>query len=187
MEDLINESYNFEQVDDNQTNIKYDFVSIGLKEVPKRVAIIQYKNAGLERYYNLGFGNLTIDENGTESICDMSRDNNRHDKDKVLKTVFCCTLDFLSVYPDSIITFYGNTSAKHRLYKMGLQKNLNSIKSCFTIKGGIINDLEIAETEGEGKRAISTISIDKIDYELYNPIKSKEYNFITFELIDELK
>ena len=77
MEDLLNESYEFEQVDNNPTHTKYDFVSRGIKEIPKRVSIVKYPQPGLERYYNLGFGNICIDKNGRESISDMSRENNK--------------------------------------------------------------------------------------------------------------
>lgn len=187
MEDLINESYEFEQVDNNPLHTKYDFVSNGEKEIPKRIAMIKYPHPGLERFYNLGFGNIFIAENGNESISNMSRDNNKNDKDKVLKTVFTCALDFLSTSPNSILTFFGNTFAKHRLYKMGLNKNLTSIESCFIIKGCIINDLEIVESLENGKEPNSIININQIEYQIYNPAKSSMYNFITFELRDNFK
>ncbi len=187
MEDLINESYEFERVDNDPSHTKYDFVSNGEKEVPKRIAMIKYPQQGLERYYNLGFGNIFIDENGEESISDMSRDNNKNDKDKVLKTVFTCALDFLSTSPDSILTFYGNTSAKHRLYKMGLNNNFNSIENCFIIKGGIINNIEIIESVENGKQPNSIIDVNKIEYQMYDPTKSRTYNFITFEIKDDFK
>lgn len=187
MEDLINESYEFEQVDNNPLHTKYDFVSKGEKQIPKRIGIRKYPQLGLERYYNLGFGNIIIDENGIESISDMSRNNNKNDKDKVLKTVFTCALDFLSTSPNSVLTFFGNTSAKHRLYKMVLNNNLTSIKSCFIIKGGIINDLEIIESLEHGKLPKSIINIEKIEYQQYEPRKSKLYNFITFEIKDNFK
>lgn len=186
MEDLINESYEFEQVDSNPLHTKYDFVSKGEREIPKRIAIIKYPQPGLERYYNLGFGNIFIDENGLESISDMSRENNKDGK-KVLKTVFTSALDFLSTSPDSILTIFGNTSAKHRLYKMGLNNNLASIESCFIIKGGIISDLKIIENTETGKQPNSIINIDKIEYQAYDPKKSRAYNFITFEIKDEFK
>ena len=187
MEDLINESYEFEQVDSNPLHTKYDFVSIGEKEIPKRIAMIKYPQPGLERFYNLGFGNIFIDENGLESISDMSRENNKNDKNKVLKTVFTCALDFLSNSPNSILTIFGNTIAKHRMYKMDLNNNLASIESCFIIKGGIINDLKITENSENGKLPDSIINIDKIDYQSYNPAKSKSYNFITFEIKADFK
>ncbi|MBE7685600.1 hypothetical protein F7647_05945 [Tenacibaculum piscium] len=187
MEDLINESYEFEQVDSNPLHTKYDFVSIGLKEIPKRVVMINYTQPGLEKYYNLGFGNILVDVNGQETISDMSRDNNKTDEDKVLKTVFTCALDFLSTSPDSVLTFYGNTSAKHRLYKMGLNKNLNAIENVFNIKGGIINDLQIIETIEQGKQPNSIININNIEYQRYESNKSRIYNFITFEIKNEFK
>ncbi|MCI9843993.1 DUF6934 family protein [Flavobacterium pectinovorum] len=187
MEDLINESYEFEQVDNNPLHAKYDFVSKGKKQIPKRIAIVKYPQPGLEQYYNLGFGNISIDENGIESISAMSRDNNKDDKDKVLKTVFTCALDFLSTSPDSILTFFGNTSAKHRLYKMGLNNNLTSIEKYFIIKGGIINNLKIIETLENGKHPNSIINIEKIDYQIYDPKKSVLYNFITFQIKDNFK
>jgi len=187
MEDLINESYAFELVDNNPLHTKYDFVSNDEKEIPKRIAIIKYPQPGLERYYNLGFGNISINENGIESISDMSRNNNKNDTDKVLKTVFTCALDFLSTSPDSILTVFGNTFAKHRLYKMRLNKNLTSIESCIIIKGCIINDLEVIESAETGKKPNSVINIDQIDYQAYNPFKSHVYNFITFELKEDFK
>ncbi|MDR7208864.1 DUF6934 family protein [Flavobacterium piscis] len=187
MEDLINESYDFEQVDNDPLHTKYDFVSNGKKDIPKRIAMIKYPHPGLERFYNLGFGNIFIDENGNESISDMSRDNNKDDKDKVLKTVFTCALDFLSTSPNSILTFYGNTSAKHRLYKMDLNKNLLSIENCFIIKGCVIHDLKITESKENGKELNSVINIDNIEYQVYDPAKSRIYSFITFEIKDDLK
>ena len=187
MQDLINESYEFEQVDNNPLHTKYDFISSGEKDIPKRIAMIKYPHPGLERFYNLGFGNIFIDKNGRETISDMSRDNNKDDRDKVLKTVFTCALDFLSTSPDCILTFYGNTSAKHRLYKMGLNKNLSSIESCFIIKGCIIHDLKTTENEESGKELNSVVNIDKIEYQTYKPAKSRVYNFITFELKDDFK
>ena len=71
MEELFENSYDFEQVDKNPLSIKYDFVSSGEKEVPKRVILTNYNLSGLERYYNLGFGNITITDEGEEKISDM--------------------------------------------------------------------------------------------------------------------
>ncbi|TPG37802.1 DUF6934 family protein [Flavobacterium pectinovorum] len=186
MEDLINSSYDFELVDNNLTNIKYDFVSSGKRQILKRVALRQYEAFGLEKYYNLGFGNLSIDEYGNEKISDMSRENNLGDKDKVLQTVFICALDFLSISPNSIVTFYGNTFSKHRLYKISLNKNLLALQKYFIVKGGIIKDLKVKETI-KGKDVLSRINIDNIIYEPYAPNNSRDYNFITFELIETLK
>ncbi|MNG25492.1 hypothetical protein D3C87_1471010 [compost metagenome] len=70
---------------------------------------------------------------------------------------------------------------------MGLNNNLASIESCFIIKGGIISDLKIIENAETGKQPNSIINIDKIEYQAYDPNKSRAYNFITFEIKDEFK
>ena len=102
----------------------------------------------------------------------------------MLKTVFTCVLDFLSInsHSNNIITFYGNTSAKHRLYKKSLNKNLESITDYFIIKGGVIQNLVIEEPEGESKQVLSRINIETIKYEIYNIRNCSKYNFITLEL-----
>ena len=189
MDSLIKESYNYECVDNTEDSYKYDFVSIGERLIPKRVLIARYPNEGLELYFNLGFGNITVDDDGNETVCDMSRENNKNDTDRVLKTVFTCALDFLSSESNSnsILTFYGNTSAKHRLYKRSLNNNLESITNYFEIKGGIIHNLVIEENSGEPKKPISVINLEDIDYELYDTQRCNKYNFITFNLREEFK
>lgn len=187
MEELLKESYNFQLVDADPKHTKYDFVSVGTKEIPKRVSIQQYEYKGLERYFNLGFSNIEILDNGQEVLSDMSRKNNKTDKDKVLKTVFVCALDFLSENQNAILTFFGNTKAKHRLYKMGLSNNLSSIKECFVIKGAIIPNLKIKEDEDGSKTPNTIIDPKAIQYEQYNKENSHSYNFLTFELKKHLK
>lgn len=184
MDELFNQSYTFEVVDGNPTNYKYDFVSVGEKEVPKRVSVIQYPN--LYGYYNLGFGNITISDTGEEAISDISRDNNKNDADRVLATVFGCALDFLSNNTESKITFYGNTAIKHRLYKMKICNKINILSTYFVIRGGVIQNLNVVETP-EGKDVKEVINIDNIDYEDFNVKNSAYYHFIVFELKDEYK
>ncbi|WP_020211609.1 DUF6934 family protein [Flavobacterium rivuli] len=185
MRDLINDSYNFEKIDSKPNKTKYEFLSIGNKKIPKRVSITKYPQPGLEQYYNLGFGNIFIVD-GFESISDMSRDNNS-DTDKVLKTVLTCTLDFLSENQDAIITFFGNTAAKHRMYKTQLNKNLEAINTFFIVKGAVLKDIYFLEDDEGRKYPSHDIDIDNIVYEIYNMRNSPLYNFITFELKTELK
>lgn len=184
MSRIIDDAYNFEQVDGTPSNIKYDFVSEGERQIPKRVSITQYPQAGLEKYFNLGFSNFSVDEDGNEIVSDMSRVNNRGDKDKVLKTVIACALHYFSEHSDSILTFAGNTYAKHRLYKMEIGKYLDDLKEFLIVKGGIINDVTFKETE-QGKEADGTIVVDNIVYELYDVTNSRKYSFITLELRKE--
>lgn len=187
MSDFIEDSYPFELVDQNPYNWKYDFVSIGTesskhKKVPKRVIISVLNIKGFESYYNLGLANIKIDKNGFERLSDMSRDNNKNDKDKVLKTVFTCALDFLSYSPDAKLVFFGNTFAKHRLYKIGLNQHLESIEKYFVIKAGIIPNLKVNIDENGRKTPSLDFDPTGVIYEAYLPTKSKFYNFITIEL-----
>lgn len=184
MDELLNQSYTFEVVDENPINYKYDFVSIGEKEVPKRVSVIKYPN--LDGYYNLGFGNINISDDGKETISDMSRDNNKTDADKVLSTVFGCALDFLSNNTEGKLTFYGNTAIKHRLYKMKICDKIDLLSTYFSIKGGIIQNLKVVETP-EGKDVTEAINVDNIDYEPFEIQNSSRYHFIVFELKEEYK
>lgn len=184
MDELLNQSYPFEVVDGNPINYKYDFVSIGVQEVPKRVSVIQYTN--LEGYYNLGFGNINISDDGIETISDMSRDNNKNDADRVLSTVFSCALDFLSNNTEGKLTFYGNTAIKHRLYKIKICAKIDLLSNYFSIKGGIIQNLEVLETP-EGKVVQEVVNVENIEYEIFNIKNSPHYHFIVFELKDELK
>lgn len=189
MSSLIDESYNFERVDSSKLFPKYEFVSLGIKEIPKRVVLstFKFKFPNLENYYNLGFGNIYINpETGKESIDDMSRNNNS-DIDKVLKTVLTCVLDFLSSSPDTKITFYGNTISKKRLYNMLISKHIDSIKDFFIVKGGIIIDLVTSINSDGSKNIESTLDIDSTKIENYNTQNSRYYDFIILELIDELK
>lgn len=45
MEKLLDVVYDFQQVDDDPKSVKYDFVSLGEKEVPKRVSFVPYKDS----------------------------------------------------------------------------------------------------------------------------------------------
>ena len=182
MKEIIEDAYEFELVDDNPMNLKYEFISIGEKPILKRVAFNNYKSLGLNNIYNLGFGNLNVHENGEESVFDLSRDNNKHDKTKVLNTVFTCVLDFLIQNPHTIVTFYGNTSAKHRLYRMEITAKYSVISECLIVRAGIIKNLKVEESMNDGKYPISKIKVEDIMIEDYNPNDSKFYNFFAFQL-----
>ncbi|WP_024566658.1 DUF6934 family protein [Elizabethkingia anophelis] len=184
---LADEIYNYEQVDSNPSSTKYEFISVGEKEIPKRVHLMQYHHPGLTQYYNLGFGNIYIDDEGIENVSDMSRDNNRSDANKVLKTTLMCTVDFLSDNKDSIVTFYGNTKAKQRLYKKSINLNLEEIQEVLVVKGGIINNITIVENQETEKTNLNPIDPNDIMFENYAISDSNKYNIITFELKDEFK
>lgn len=188
MEKLINEIYSYEQVDYNPKSIKYDFVSKGEKEIPKRVSLTQYQQKDLENFYNLGLTNILINEIGEEKVSDMSRDNNKCDSEKVLKTTLVCALDFLTQFHDAKVIFQGNTNAKQRLYKMAVNSNFDELSEFCHIKGGYINGLEIEVNDSTSeKRPTGSINLKNLVYENYNISESSKYHFITFELKEDKK
>jgi hypothetical protein len=81
--------------------------------------------------YNLAF--VDIDpQTGEQS--DLITTNNG-DSQKVLATVAATVLDFTDSYPNALVYATGSTSARTRLYRMGIANNLNKIKEKFEVLG----------------------------------------------------
>ena len=177
MQEIIDNSYPYQLVDTNPDHFKYSFVSSGIKEIPKRVSIRPVIN----NYYNLAFGDIKINENGEEYIDDKSRNENKVDGDKILCTALICSLDFLTRFDDKKIVFFGNTPAKHKLYKMRLCRKVSLLNQFLILKGAIIKNYKVKIDE-EGYKIIEQINPDKIQYEIFDIKNSNRYNFITFEI-----
>ena len=178
MQEILDNSYPYELVDVKPEHYKYDFVSVGIKEIPKRVSIRPI----WQEYYNLGFGNIKINDNGEEEIDDTAKNDNKTDGDKILCTALSCSLDFLIRNDGTKIAFFGNTALKHRLYKMRLCGKLESLKQSLVLKGAIINDYTI-KLDANGYKVLGQIDPNKIQYEDFDVTNCNHYNFITFEII----
>jgi hypothetical protein len=87
-----------------------------------------------ENLFNLAFGDW---DEELQRINDSNRSNNR-DRDKVLSTVAFTALDFTNQFPYVQIFAEGSTSARTRLYQMGIANNLLEINRYFKI-GGFVN------------------------------------------------
>jgi hypothetical protein len=81
--------------------------------------------------FNLAFG----DWNEEYRILDDSVRTNNGDRDKVLATVAFTALDFTNQFPNTLIHIKGSTSARTRLYQMGIGNNLPEISKNFEILG----------------------------------------------------
>ena len=113
----------------------YQFFSDGPKgKIAKRVI---YSHIG-RNLYNLGFGDWDEER---RQLNDFNRTNNG-DRDKVLATVAFTALDFTSKVPDVKIFVEGSTSARTRLYQMGIAYNLMEIKVNFEVNGLLFNGWE---------------------------------------------
>jgi len=86
---------------------------------------------GTKNVYNLGFGDFDED---TGEISDLSVTNNG-DSLRVLATVASTVYAFMKKYPDAWIFVTGSTSARNRLYRMGISNNLDEISTDFFVYG----------------------------------------------------
>lgn len=181
MQNLINNSYKFELVDDNHEHYKYDFLSIGetALEIPKRVSI---RTINYNGFYNLGFGNFSIQEDGTEIVDDRSRNINKANADTILNTALLCGAHFLSSTTDTTLIFYGNTLAKHRLYKIKICNRFNELSEYFIIKGGVLSNNLKFDSDGFKIGVDGKVNPDDVQIEDFNIANSRNYNFLTFEI-----
>ena len=105
----------------------YEFYSEGLRGIIKKTIIYSRIE---ENLFNLGFGDWNEELQGLD---DFSRSNNG-DRDKVLATVAFTALDFTNQFPDALIYAEGSTSARTRLYQMGIGDNLLGINKIFEVE-----------------------------------------------------
>jgi hypothetical protein len=107
----------------------FEFISEG---VNGRFEItIQYSQTNIRGIYNLGFGAINKD---TGTISDTIILNNG-DTQKILSTVASSVYAFIDKYPHASILIKGSTSARTRLYRMGITLNLSEIQKDFEVLG----------------------------------------------------
>jgi hypothetical protein len=106
----------------------YHFYSEGPKRRIKKAVIYARIEDNL---FNLAFGDWN-EELGR--INDSNRSNNQ-DRDKVLATVAYTALDFTNRFPDIQVFAEGSTSARTRLYQMGIAYNFMEVNKFFEIEG----------------------------------------------------
>ena len=107
----------------------FEFYSEGPKGIIKKV--VEYQKTSDENVYNLAFSDFDEDAKG---IDDLSVTNNG-DSIKVLATVASTVYAFIEKHPKVWIIATGSTSARTRLYRMGITNNLNEISEDFLIFG----------------------------------------------------
>lgn len=106
----------------------YEFYSEGPKGRIKKA--IFFTPIG-KNTFNLGFGDWNEE---TRDVDDSNRSNNG-DRDKVLATVAFTALKFIERFQDAQVVIVGSTSARTRLYQMGIAYNYMEIKGVLEIRG----------------------------------------------------
>jgi hypothetical protein len=101
----------------------FEFISEGPKgKIPK---LIEFTETNLKDFYNLAFGDK-------DEISGHINDNivsNNNDTEKVLATVVAAVFAFTDKYPEAWVYATGSTTARTRLYRMGINKYIDEVKN----------------------------------------------------------
>jgi hypothetical protein len=119
------------------TFMSYEFISEGPKGSISK--LVKYTETRVSGIYNLGFGDKL--EDGDE-FDDKSISDNK-DSLKVLATVAATVFSFTEQYKDVLVFATGSTSARTRLYRIGISNNLEEIEQNFIVQGYIDNKWEL--------------------------------------------
>jgi len=122
-------NYDRYQLEADKKLLLFEFTSVGSKGNVKK--IVQYTETNLKDYYNLGFGDLNEE---TGEIDDGVVTNNG-DGFKVLATVASTVYAFFEKHPSAFVYVVGSNETRTRLYRMGINNNLEGIKDDFEVYG----------------------------------------------------
>ena len=109
----------------------FEFISEGPKG--KISKLIEFTETNLKDFYNLAFG----DKDETTGRINDSIVSNNNDTEKVLATVVSAVFAFTDKYPDAWVYATGSTTARTRLYRMGINKHFEEVEREFHIFGEI--------------------------------------------------
>jgi len=124
---MTNDKYEFISADSEDY---FEFVSIGPKgEIRKAVQFTLVDDEA--EIYNLGMGDI---DPITGVTLDSVTSNNK-DTQKILSTVGEITRQFLENKSDASILIEGNSSSRNRLYRIGINKILDTIAKEYRVLG----------------------------------------------------
>jgi hypothetical protein len=109
----------------------FEFISEGPKGLIHK--LIQFQKTNEPNLYNLAFGDKNTQ---TGEIDDLAISNNG-DSEKVLATVISALYAFLDKHPGAFVYATGSTSARTRLYRMGITKFYREIVQDFYLYGQV--------------------------------------------------
>lgn len=106
---------------------RFEFTSIGKQTVHKVVVVNITELPGI---YSLTLANLMPDG----SLDDMTVNDNG-DMERILATVFQCVQTFLDYHPKALLAFSGSNTARTRLYRIAITRELQEARQRFNIWG----------------------------------------------------
>ena len=124
------------EIKSDELKTTYEFLSEGPKGKIKK--IIQFSLVNDGDLYNLAFGDKDAE---TGEINDIVITDNG-DSEKVLATVVSALYSFCDKFPDVWIYATGSTTAKTRLYRMGITKYFDIVEADFHIYGQMFSEWE---------------------------------------------
>ena len=112
----------------------FEFISEGSKGAIRK--IVQFQETNEPKLYNLAFGDKNTE---TGEIDDLVVSNNG-DSEKVLATVVSALYAFFDSHPEAFVYATGSTSARTRLYRMGITRFYEEMLEDFYFYGQIGDD-----------------------------------------------
>ena len=112
----------------------FEFISEGKKGAIRK--LIQFQETNEPGLFNLAFGDKKDD---TSEIDDLAISNNG-DSEKVLATVVSALYAFFDKHPEAFVYATGSTSARTRLYQMGITRFYEKMIKDFFLFGQIGDD-----------------------------------------------
>ena len=112
----------------------FEFISEGSKGAIRK--IVQFQETNEPKLYNLAFGDKNTE---TGEIDDLVVSNNG-DSEKVLATVVSALYAFFDSHPEAFVYATGSTSARTRLYRMGITRFYEEMLEDFYLYGQIGDD-----------------------------------------------
>jgi len=109
----------------------FEFISEGPKGLIRK--IIQFQETNRLNVYNLAFGDKNSEKGGIEDLVV----SNNADSEKVLATVVAALYAFFDKHPDAFVYVTGSTSARTRLYRMGITKFYEEMVQDFDLYGQV--------------------------------------------------
>lgn len=129
------------QLTSGEELLSYEFISDGPKGLIRKR--IQFTLINRDDVYNLAFGDK---DTATNEMDDMAISNNG-DGEKVLATVISAVYAFYDKHPGAWVFAAGTTSARTRLYRMGITKYYSEIKNDFEVYGQTEGEWELFEKD----------------------------------------
>jgi hypothetical protein len=120
--------------------IFFIFLSEGKITIPKLIVFSPSKKDGAQ-YYNLGFGDLTIEREGYR--VDDKVESNNGDVKKVFYTVVSTLAIFFEMHPESTVRIAGSSPQRTEIYRRLIARHWEQISLLYDVRGFIDNQLEL--------------------------------------------